>query len=109
MSTPAGRPPDPPLAGCRLDLVGLRAQRERYRRLGRHIERIERLPQRLEAHFTADLDATLLDETLAIERACCPFFTLAYDATRRELAITVQDPTQDPALDALQHALTDSP
>ncbi len=108
MSTSAGQPPDPQLAECRLDLAGLRAQRERYRGLGRHLERIERLPRRLEARFGPGVDRALLDETLEIERECCPFFALAYDATCRDLAITVEDPAQDPALDALRHALTGS-
>ena len=109
MSASSAQRSEMPLGECRLDLAGLGAQRERYRRLGRQLEHARRVPQRLELRFTDELDRALLDETLAIERECCPFFALAYDATRRELAITVANPAQDPALDALRHALTGSP
>ena len=108
MSASGAQPADARLAECRLDLTGLRAQRERYRRLGRQVERTERLHRRLEVHFTAALDRALLDETLEIERGCCPFFALAYHPRRRELVITVDDPAHDPALDALRHALVGS-
>ena len=103
---PAGAD-DVALAECRLDLPGLRAQRERYRRLGGHVERAERQPQRLAVRFGVGLDEGLLRETLDVERHCCPFFAFAYDPRSRELAIGVEDPGQDPALDALQHALTE--
>ncbi len=95
-----------PISECRLDLPGLRAQRERYRAIGRHLERIDRDPCRLDARFSADLDPALLREAIEVERGCCPFFTIHRDPAEPRLLITVNDPAHDPALDALQFALT---
>jgi hypothetical protein len=96
----------PPIAECRLDLAGLREQRDRYRQLGAALERVERRPSELVAGFNSELDAELLAETLAIERECCEFFRIDYDASGRELSVRVDDPQLDPALDGLRHALT---
>lgn len=101
--------PDPralPMAECRLDEAGLRAQRDRYRELARHLERTERHPGRLEAHFAQGLDVALLKETIEVERDCCTFLSIDYDPERRRLSIGVDDPAQAPALDALQYALS---
>jgi hypothetical protein len=95
-----------PIAECRLGLEGLRTQRNRYRAIGRHLESIERHRCRLDAHFTPDLDVALLREAIDVERQCCPFFAIHHDAAEHRLLITVDDPDQDPALDALQFALT---
>ena len=92
---------------CRLELPALSAQRERYRTIGRHLERIERGPCRLDARFDADVNAELVLEAVEVERECCSLFSLDYDRSRRSLAITVQDPAHDPALEALHQALTD--
>ena len=45
-----------PIAECRLDLDGLRAQRDRYRALGRHVKRLERGPGRLDAWLGPEVD-----------------------------------------------------
>jgi hypothetical protein len=94
-----------PIAECRLDIAGLRVQRDRYRRLGRAVRRVERKPQTLTVGFAADVDTALLAETIAVESDCCPFFALRYDAGVRELIVSVTRPDQDPALDALITAL----
>jgi hypothetical protein len=98
----------PVIAECRLDVPGLQAQRERYRRLGESVEAVERAPQSFTVRFGDGLDPGLLEETLAVERECCPFFGLAFDAERRRLTVSVQDPEQAPALDALLFALSQS-
>ena len=109
MTDSATQPEEAPeIPECRLELPALRAQRERYRMIGRHLESTERGPCRLDARFAADVDAGLVFEAVEVERECCPFFSLDYDRSRRSLAITVEDPAHDPALDALHHALTDS-
>ncbi len=95
-----------PLAECRLDFRGLRAQRERYRAIGRHLAGTERYPCRLEARFTPALDSALLREAIDVERGCCPFFEFRHEPAERRLSITVDDPARDPALDALEYALT---
>ena len=42
---------------------------------------------------------------MEVERGCCPFFELEPDPERRELVVTVADPAQEPALDAIAYAL----
>ncbi len=96
---------DLPIAQCNLDLPGLRAQRERYADLGASVQAAERTAGRLTVRFGPDLDETLLQETIAIERECCPFFLLDYDTKARELAVGVRDAEQEPALDAIASAL----
>jgi hypothetical protein len=97
-----------PIAGCRLDLPELRVQRDRYRAIGRHLERLERHPCRLDARFSPDLDTALLEEAIEVERRCCSFLAIHHDPAEHRLSISVEDPTQDPALDALTFALTSS-
>jgi hypothetical protein len=94
------------IPACRLDLAGLQTQRERYRSLSSHVARVERSYGRLEAHFRPEVDERLLAETIAVERGCCPFFRIDYDEKGRRLSVSVDDESQDPALDALRTALT---
>ncbi len=96
----------PSIAQCRLDLGGLREQRDRYRRLAGALDDVGRRPGELIARFSPAIDDGLLAETLAIERRCCEFFRIDYDSEARELVVRVDDPDLDPALDALQYALT---
>lgn len=95
-----------PIAQCDLDPPGLAAQRERYRRLARSVTALERRPGRLLLRFASDVDVTLVEETLAIERRCCPFFRLEFEPSARRLQIGVERAEQDPALDALRFALS---
>jgi hypothetical protein len=94
-----------PIAECRLDLPGLRAQRDRYRALGEHVAEVRRTSRRLDVRFEGGVDEALLTETIAVERECCPFFELDYNASSRWLAIGVKQGDQDPALDAIRAAL----
>lgn len=98
-----------PIAECKLDLDGLRTQRDRYRQLGRAARRVQREPQALTVEFAADVDAELLAETIAVESECCPFFVLRYDAATHELTAGVSAPDQAAALDALVAALDAPP
>ena len=97
--------PLPLVDDCSLDAEGLRKQGERYVTLGSHLERIERSRGRLTATFSEDVDDALVRETIEVERECCPFFGIAYDESHHRLTITVREPGQDPALDALRHSL----
>jgi hypothetical protein len=92
---------------CRLDENAFGAQLRRYRELSRHVEQLERRTGEVIARFDAGVSAGLLEQTLSVERECCPFVVLEYDATRRQLTITVQNIAQDPRLDSLFHALTE--
>ncbi len=97
-----------PIAECRLELPGLLTQRDRYRRLGATATRVERHGDALIVVFGPALDEDLLEETLALERDCCPFFGLDYERAARSLTVTVADPQQQPALDGLYFAVTGS-
>jgi hypothetical protein len=65
------------VATCSLSAGELAAQLERYRALGRAAAEVEHDPGRLVVHFSEDPPAALLEQTMAVERGCCPFFDLA--------------------------------
>lgn len=95
-------------AGCTLDHGGLGEQLNRYRRLGATALSIQDRDTEVVITFGADVDVTLLRETIAIERSCCRFFTLDYDASARRLSIGIDDPAPRGALAALLAAVRDS-
>ena len=94
------------IASCTLDADGMRDQADRYRRLGATAIHIEGRDGMLSATFGDELDECLLERTIAVARRC-PFFGFDYQPTDRRLVISVQQPDQRPALDALHYALTD--
>lgn len=51
------------------------------------------------------MDPALLAQTPAVERECCPFLTLDYDASAQLLTARVADAALDAGLDALAAAL----
>ena len=55
--------------------------------------------------FREGFDRRALEEMVAVERECCPFFTFAFDEPSRTLTIGVREAEQAPALDALGHQL----
>ena len=70
---------------CALDGAGMSEQRARYARLARSVTRLQREPEAVLIEFDQDFDRGTLDEALAVERACCPFFRFAFDQQRRRL------------------------
>jgi hypothetical protein len=92
------------IPSCALDESGARKQRARYARLAPSVASLEREPEALLIEFVEDLDRQMLDETLDIERTCCPFFQVEFDAAQR-LRITVEEDAQLQALDAIAYAL----
>jgi hypothetical protein len=103
MSVPVG--PTVPIQDCRLDALQLQAQLERYRRLGRHATSIQRQHGEVLVRFADDLPGGLLEQTLEVERRCCPFIHVAYDPRERRLIMTVENLEQHPKLDSLLDAL----
>jgi hypothetical protein len=95
----------PMAPSCALDEAGLRLQLERYRRAGRGARLIERTRRRLVAELDAGADAALIEQAVAIERECCPFFVLDWEAARRRLTVSVSDVEHEPALGAIAFAL----
>jgi hypothetical protein len=94
--------PDIP-ASCTLDETGQREQRARYARLARTVERVRRESGALVVEFGPAVDFDALEEALAVERECCPFFRFAFDRQERRLRTTVDDSAMLPALDAIEH------
>jgi hypothetical protein len=90
---------------CALDETGLRLQLERYRQAGAGARLIGRTPRSLVVDLDEQVDTRLVDETIAIERKCCPFFTLEWEPERRRLTVAVSQAEHEPALDAIAFAL----
>jgi hypothetical protein len=95
-----------PRPACALDRDGLSRQRERYRLAGRGGRIVRRTPRQLAAVLAADVDPGLLDELVAVERACCPFFTIDWTPATRMLSFAVSDADHEPALDAIELAFS---
>jgi hypothetical protein len=96
-----------PIVDCKLDQSGIREQRDRYRRLGLTTESIGRDGKRLVVRFGPGLDVDLLEQALAIESSCCPFFQLEHLRDERVLLVGVEREEQLPALEALAWAIGD--
>jgi hypothetical protein len=96
------------IVGCALDPQRLADQADRYGRLGATAVNVDRHAHELIVTFGNTLDHELLHQTISVERDCCTFFTLDYDAYERRLSIGVSDPGQLDALDAVLFALTAS-
>jgi hypothetical protein len=90
---------------CSLDAEGGAAQAERYRRAGRDAELLESEPLRIAVRLAEEVDTALVDELVAIERDCCPFFEIAWEPAERRLAFSVSRAEDGPALDAIAYAL----
>jgi hypothetical protein len=96
-----------PIAECRLDLAGLRRQRDRYRKLGDQALDVRRDPDRLTVTFGPELNRDLLEEVIATENECCPFFAFEYSPEVRVMTVGVSNPEFNRALDAIAYALGD--
>jgi hypothetical protein len=90
---------------CALDEAGLRAQLARYRAVGRDARLLERTPRRLLVEIGATIDRELVEQALAVERECCPFFALDWHPEQRRLAMSVSAAEYEPAIDAIAFAL----
>jgi hypothetical protein len=97
--------PSPEIASCSLDREALAAQRDRYAVIGAAVLGVERLPRRLVARLGPSVDLGLVEETLRIERGCCPFLELDLDPERRLMTVGVASEDHVPALDAIAHSL----
>jgi hypothetical protein len=95
----------PLVTSCSLDENGLRRQLARYRQAGAGARVIERSPRRLAVALDATVDPALIEQAIATERECCPFFELRWDPAARLLAISVAQREHEPALDAIAYAL----
>jgi hypothetical protein len=90
---------------CALDPGGMRLQYQRYRRVGAGARIVERTPRRLVAEIDDHVDPMLVEQVLAVERKCCPFFELGWERQARRLSVSVPAAEQIPALDGIAFAL----
>jgi hypothetical protein len=90
---------------CSLNGAGLDAQRRRYARLAAHVWRRSLHGGTLVVDFAPDVDRAALEEALATERRCCPFFEIRFDEPSRRLTVGVAETDQQPALAAIAAAL----
>lgn len=93
---------------CSLNAVELVAQLERYRAIGRLAAWVEHEPGRVVVRFADEPPRPLIEQTLEVERGCCPFLDIDYDPSVQRLAISVKQADRLPSLDAIAHALTES-
>ena len=97
---------DEVVKGCSLDERGLRDQQARSALVAPSAVRAERTGSELTIDFAPTLDAAALEQMLAVERECCPFFSIRFDERERRVSVGVDEPDQAPALDALALLLT---
>ncbi len=90
---------------CSLDDEEMRAQLARYRAVGAGAELLQRSRQRLVIRVGDAASDLVVEELVAVERHCCPFFDLTWEQRRRRLSIAVSGPAEEPALDAIAYAL----
>jgi hypothetical protein len=90
---------------CSLDEAGLRAQRRRYRRVGAGAVVVERTKRRLSVELDEGVESDQLEELIATERACCPFFAIDWSPEARTLTVAVSRREDEPALEAVALAL----
>ncbi|HEY5318852.1 MAG TPA: hypothetical protein VIJ20_12760 [Solirubrobacteraceae bacterium] len=93
------------IPSCALDHTGRREQAARYARLGPSITNARRESEALLIEFNPGFDRRTLDEALAVERECCPFFRFAFEEEPPSLRVTVAQAEMLPALEAIAYAL----
>jgi hypothetical protein len=94
---------------CALDDDGLRLQRERQARLAPSVAHVTRDGLTVSIVFAPGFDRGALEEMLAVERRCCPFFEFHLEEAERRLDVGVHDPQHTPALEALSWSLGAAP
>ena len=76
---------------CALDKSGLRRQLARYRQAGRGAHMVDCTRRSLVVDLDRRVDTMLIEETIATERECCPFFDVAWEPDIRRLTISVSE------------------
>lgn len=95
----------PMAPSCALDQIAMRRQLERYRHAGQRARVVDRTRQCLTVDLDRQLDCEVIEEAIAVERECCPFFAIDWRAEQRRLTVSVTQPEHEPALEAIAFAL----
>ena len=92
-------------ASCALDESALAEQLGRYRAVGRDSALVARDARRIVVDVGPEVSGALVDELVAVERGCCPFFDVDWRAPRRRLTVAIRDADHEQALSAIAAAL----
>jgi hypothetical protein len=96
-------------SSCSLDDAQRQEQLARYRSAGRGAEVLERSARRIVLALEEDMPDALVDELIAVERGCCPFFELDWRADHRRLTVSVRGAEHEPALELIAAAVDPAP
>src|SRR2546422_3133175 len=91
------------IPGCSIAPEDRAPQAARIASVGRSVARVEREPRLLRFHLEPGVDRRALEELIATERECCPFYR--FDTTDHTLTVAVEDDEHVPALDAFAQLL----
>jgi hypothetical protein len=94
------------MPSCALTPDGVREQRQRQAILAPSVASSTLASGRLVVDFRDDYDRQALDDMIAVERECCPFFVFDFDEKAPRLEVRVRDHEHAPALDAIASILT---
>lgn len=92
-------------SSCSLDRPSLERQLARYRAVGDDATLLERRRDRITITVGPSTPEPTIEQLIATERECCPFYELDYDRHRRSLVIGVSQAEHEPALAAIAYAL----
>jgi hypothetical protein len=90
---------------CSLSEIDMQAQLERYRAIGSGGQGRWISATSVELVVSRAVPDGLVEQTVATERSCCPFFELEWDADARRLAVAVSRGENVPALEVIAGAL----
>ena len=93
-------------ASCALGADGARAQGELYARVAASATRIDRRKDLIVIGLGDAADTRLIEELIATENECCPFYRFDFRPDLGRLTIGVDSPEKRPALDAIAAALS---
>ena len=89
------------VAACALEGEEVDRQKQRHAEVGRSVSGVLFDGDSLKLDFDESLDRATLDELIAVEARCCPFFTMRYDERSRRLTVSVDGAEFRPALEAV--------
>ena len=92
-------------AACSLTEDELQAQIQRYRTVGQSAHTKRRVGMSIELGLGPQVSNELIEELVATERRCCPFFRLDWRPDERELVVAVASVEHRPALEQIASAL----
>lgn len=89
---------------CSLDPDDRRDQFARFAMVAKSVASVERQPRLMRFELDDDVDRPVLEELIAIESECCPFYD--FDLTGNVLSVGVQTDEFAPALEAIAELLS---